>query len=332
MFVKRDLRKIPEILSACLPNNDDDDETKNEIATTTGGGVLKELRLARRPAEFNGTISILCQPQLAPALTHLQALSLYDCNISNLDGIGFFGSPPPLETDTSNQSGNSCCCPNLMELNLGRNPLTKLPSELSLLKGSLKILWCDDCNLSGPLPDCLYELDKLETLRMTNNKISELSNTKIQKWKHSMKVLSLDGNELVHLPLEMTNLTTLNTLLLRNNKLKSLPEGLPGPSMSNLSFFHISSNELTSLPTSIIHCTSLEKVYLNGNKISNLPPGFAKQLSKLSHLNLTNNSISEDLPQDFTNRFGFPDKHSGQCTKVSTAITPSPFLFSHTPL
>ena len=305
MFVKRDLRKIPEILSESLPK----DET-NEKATS-GGGVLKELRLARRPAEFNGRISILCQPQLAPALTHLQSLSLYDCKLSNLDGIGFFGSPV---VETNNQS-SSCCCPNLTELNLGRNPITTLPSELSLLKGSLKTLWCDDCNLSGPLPDCLYELDQLEVLRMTNNNISELSNTNVQKWKH-LKVLCFDGNQILHLPSGMTSLTTLETLLLRNNKIKYLPDGLPGPTLSKLSLFHISSNELTSLPPSIINCTSLEKVYLNRNKISTIPKHFAENLSKLSHLNLSSNSI-EELPQDFIDRFGFPDKKSGECTKVS---------------
>jgi len=186
MFIKKDLRKIPIILSDAKEASDKDPSDK-----------LTELRLARRPAEFKqGNIAPLCQPHYKSSLIHLQKLSLYDCQISSLDGIRFLADS----------------CPILEEMNLGKNPLKTLPSELGLMK-SLKSLSLDDCAVEGDLPSCLYELDQLQVLRMSNNFITKVG-AKLDTWK-GMEILCLDGNLIENVPEEIKRLTKLQVLMLR---------------------------------------------------------------------------------------------------------------------
>ena len=178
MFIKKDLRKIPKILEDavdCVVDEDASmlaDSTNNSITTdctdnrnrdnpkrTKVEEPLQELRLSRRSQEFRGTVQILCQPQYAPKLTALKSLNLYDCQISDLQGMGdmFATASPSLET-----------------LNLGRNPLSQIPDDFSKMQ-SLKHVWMDDCRLEGTLPQPLMELQNLESLRLPNNKIAEVN-------------------------------------------------------------------------------------------------------------------------------------------------------------
>jgi len=186
MFIKKDLRKIPIIFADAKDAAEKDSDT------------LKELRLARRPAEFReGNIAPLCQQHYKTSLLSLTSLSLYDCQISTLEGIEFLAQS----------------CPVLEEMNLGKNPLTSLPNEMGELK-SLKALWLDDCEIGGALPSCLYDLDQLQVLRMSNNQITTVSGDKLGMWK-AMEVLCLDGNMIENVPEELECLTKLKVLMLR---------------------------------------------------------------------------------------------------------------------
>ena len=275
MFVKKDLRKIPIILQDAMdvpqtPNDNKNNDHNNKEESKESKKPLTELRLARRPTEFKqGTIqNVLCQPKYIPAMTNLVSVSLYDCNIHNLDGIGFFASNvndmlgiqqgsdgrihangnANAQTMTSHEEKNQeegstrsttmVVCPNLQEFNLGRNPIKTLPSELGLLSPTLKSLWLDDCQLEGPLPSCLYQLEHLEMLRLSNNQITKLNDDKydedgdkvmegnfddnddrssslgVSNWK-KMEVLCLDGNNIENVPKSLIYLTKLKSLLLR---------------------------------------------------------------------------------------------------------------------
>ena len=273
MFIKKDLRKIPAILADA-----EDKENAN----------IRDLRLQRRKAEFAGSVKILCQPSHAPALSNLQSLSLYECEISNIDGIGMLKS--------------------LQCLSLGRNPLSEIPTELSQLQ-QLKELWMDDCQIKGELPAPILELKNLEELRLSNNQIDSIPDAVADLM--NLRVLSLDRNRLASLPQTIKFLSDLQTLLLRHNELTELPEGVPGPLMGSLKLLHLSSNQLTGLPSSFAECRSLTHIYLNGNRIESLPDNFDTLLaesSALTHCNLANNKI-ESFP------FGSPDQ-DGQVVDV----------------
>jgi len=202
MFTKKDLRKIPTILDEAIEctatENDDDDamlvdvtDAKNSSSSKNDNKdnnihrkrlkvekPLSELRLGRRQQEFQGKVTVLCQPMYMSKLQSLQILNVYDCGISNVNGIGMFKD-----------------CHHLTTINMGRNPITELPTEFGLLK-SLKELWLDDCQLRGSLPLCLMELSQLEILKISNNHITHLPTTMVKKMIH-LRVLNLDGNPLV---------------------------------------------------------------------------------------------------------------------------------------
>jgi len=181
MFIKKDLRKIPKILEDaidCSHIEDEDDEEEETASRDDGTNnvvtkrvkhtePLMSLRLARRPHEFQGSVKILCEPtkrsSYIPKLKRLELLNLYDCNISNLDGIG--------------DVFNSTNTPNLNMINLGRNPLSNIPMEFASIQ-SIRHLWLDDCHeLKGQFPKALLELTNLESLRMPNCKINAVDLT-----------------------------------------------------------------------------------------------------------------------------------------------------------
>ena len=209
MFIKKDLRKIPRILEDAALEGDTEIRKDNygsePSSKRSKRDVLTELKLARRSSEFNGSLKILCQPKNAPSLSNLVSLSVYDCQIKSLEGIGFLGS-------TVGNEGK-ICCPNLKTLNLGRNPIQTLPKELSAFRRSLKELWCDDCNISGPLPSCVFQLDQLELLQMANNKITEIPSS-IERLQR-LKSLCMDRNEIVEVPREIGRMGSLEAIMLR---------------------------------------------------------------------------------------------------------------------
>ena len=67
MFIKRDIRKLEEILA--------DKEDQREI-----------LKLSKRAPEFEGTIAKLCGDSMP--LMNLRVLNLYNNRLKNLEGIG----------------------------------------------------------------------------------------------------------------------------------------------------------------------------------------------------------------------------------------------------
>lgn len=93
MFIKKDRRRIEEILQ------DKDDDRKS-------------LHLSRRVAEFHGTIKPLCKEIYLPALQNLTFLNLYDNALTNVSSIQFLSQTP------------------IEEINLGRNNLSTLPTEV----------------------------------------------------------------------------------------------------------------------------------------------------------------------------------------------------------
>jgi Leucine-rich repeat (LRR) protein len=146
---------------------------------------VKELKLARRPAEFkarSGGVTAQATPAaaskdgeedhrsalvaskkagdgslwalLGPSghlgkLKALEYLSVYDCEIDSLSGVG--------KLEVSAQ---------LKELVVGCNPISTLPADLSLLDG-LTSFSADDCLLSYPsIPQPLCNLKNLEEVSM----------------------------------------------------------------------------------------------------------------------------------------------------------------------
>ena len=253
-----------------------------------------------RKSEFKGSVKILCQPSNAPALTQLKSLSLYDCEISDLTGIGL--------------------CENLVYLNVGRNPITELPVDDFAKLASLKIVCLDDCQLKGSLSRAITDLgSSLQELRLSNNQISDV--TEQISNLSSLEILGLDGNRLTSLPDALTDLLNLRILLLRGNQLTELPD-LRG--LISLNLLHVSSNQLEGdalLEAQLPECGSLTHVYANSNRLTVLPEGL-ETLPDLQHLNVAHNAL-EHLSDALLQKWGEPDEDGilggGKCRVVLTA-------------
>lgn len=310
MFVKRDLRKIPEIIN--LSNNNDDESD-----------VLTELKLARRQGEFLGNLNVLCDPIYAQKFRNLTNLSLYDCGLHDLRGIGMLGD-----------------CSRVQKLNLGHNDFTEIPPDFALLADTLEVLWLDDCQLHGPLPECIYQLVNLKELRMSGNQISEVRAGNVvdvgldedddedmeEDGLSALKlleVLCLDNNNLTTIPNDIL-LPKLQSLMIRQNQISQVPE-MSMKQMPSLRVLQISSNSLNRLPSSITTCHTLEEIYVNGNALKKLP-SCIDRLEKVKVLNACDNQI-QVLPSGFIDRFGRPDIKTGNCSKVSERCINCNFSF-----
>lgn len=135
MFIKRDLRKIDDILT---------DPSSNK----------RLLKFANRKAEFDGNIRVLCKESKLQYLTELETLNIYANDISNLQGIGLLSITP------------------VKEINLGCNKLSMIPLEFGTLL-TLKSLWLDDNELEA-VPICIFQLRNLVSLRVSGNSIKDV--------------------------------------------------------------------------------------------------------------------------------------------------------------
>uniref|UniRef100_A0A7S0TFP3 Uncharacterized protein n=1 Tax=Skeletonema marinoi TaxID=267567 RepID=A0A7S0TFP3_9STRA len=329
MFVKKDLRKIPQILAdasqraASSPpslSEEEDDTPPTKKAKSTKNEIITEMRLGRRAPEFlpSCNASILLQPKFRPALDNLIQLSLYDCGLSSLAGI---------ELHPTNDDDGMTLFPKLEQLDIGRNPkLTNdsLPDSFHTQFPSLLELWCDDCSFGPTIPNTLLQMHQLHVVRMTMNKLEGQleQGIGIKYWNH-IRVLAMDGNKLDSVGKGIGRLEYLEKLHLRQNKLSSLPEGVPSADNTSLTMLCLSSNLLTSLPKSILDVAdALTELYVNGNQLQTLPEGLAQKCTWLQKFNVAHNNIDKEelLPKDFVMRFGLPDVVSGQCTKDDACV------------
>lgn len=326
MFIKKDVRKIPQILldaskrASSPPSIEDTTDVANpptKKSKTTTDDIVTEMRLGRRAPEFlpSCSASILLEPKFRPALDNLVQLSLYDCGLSSLAGI---------EQHLSNDDGDDIISkpifPKLQQLDIGRNPkLTNdsLPSSFHTQFPSLLELWCDDCSFGPQIPKTLLQLDMVHVVRMTMNKLEGQleENIGIKYWNH-VCILAMDGNKVTSIGKGLGKLKYLEKLHLRQNMLTSLPEGVPSASNTSLEMICLSSNQLTSLPKSIVDVeNTLTELYVNKNKLESVPENLADKLTFLKKFNLAHNEIDNEdlLPKDFVARFGLPEAVCGQC-------------------
>lgn len=302
MFIKKDTRKIPQILS----------DATSRLESPEGENPITELSLARRAPELSSGISLILQPSFHPALENLIQLSLYDCGLSSLKQI---------------QSSDDVLFAKLEQLDIGRNPSLvneSLSDSFHTQFPNLKEVWADNCSFGPSIPGTFLQLSKLEIVRMTGNKLQSVKD--LEKHWPLVKVLALDGNE-IQSATGLGKMQHLEKLHLRQNKLTEL-DGVPSADNSRLTMICLSSNQLTKLPDRFVEATALKEIYLNSNLIEVLPDGLAK-LGDLTKLNLAHNKLGkgktvdeEDsvLPSDFVERFGMPDIANGKCIKDVSCV------------
>ncbi|ETV91074.1 hypothetical protein H310_14237 [Aphanomyces invadans] len=228
MFVVKDLRKVAEIVA----------DPKD---------AREQMRLGRRSSEFQGNLRILCTPANIPAFSRLTKLSLYDNQLTSIEGIGLLESTP------------------LSILDLGQNRLEHLPDEIGCLR-HLKELWLSN-NWLTSIPDAVVTLPLLNILHLSNNRIKHIPST--IGAASSLQVLSLDNNQLEDVADEIGQCVDLVELNVRGNQITSLPLTLGN--CKELVTLAVSSNALKILPETLGKCHHLTTIQANGNPIAYFP-------------------------------------------------------------
>jgi len=251
MFIKKDLRKIDEILA------DPNDERERVL-------------LPKRSSELRGSVKVLCRESNIKKLGKLKVLNLYENELTSLKGIGLLASTP------------------VEDVNLGSNQLSSIPLEFGTLS-TIKTLWLDD-NQLDTFPICLCSIPGLEVLRLTGNNITSipqsvavlinlvtlaLDNNNITEFPTGilhlprLEHLWLRQNKLAILPENVDELTKLKTLSVSSNLLEVLPDCLSG--MHTLTNLYANSNNLGTVNADLCLLPNLKEMNLANNKLIVLP-------------------------------------------------------------
>lgn len=139
---------------------------------------------------------------------------------------------------------------------------------------SLKVLYLQNNELTGPIPESLSDCSNLVSLDLSFN--------------------YLNGT----IPSSLGSLSKLRDLILWLNQLHGeIPEELMN--IKTLENLILDFNDLTgSIPASLSNCTSLNWISLSNNQLSGEIPASFGQLTNLSILKLGNNSLTGNIPPE----------------------------------
>jgi internalin A len=141
------------------------------------------------------------------------------------------------------------------------------------------------------LPESLWELKQLKSLKISYTKLTTLPDSLAQLTQ--LTSLNLSRNKLTTLPESLGRLTQLTELDISDNQLTALPDSIG--QLTQLTSLDLSRNKLTALPDSIAQLTQLTSLDLSYNQLTTLPESIG-QLTQLTSLNLSNNKLTA-LPE-----------------------------------
>ncbi|KAG8378351.1 hypothetical protein BUALT_Bualt08G0128300 [Buddleja alternifolia] len=198
-----------------------------------------------------------------------------------------------------------------------------LPSDMCNSIPKLKMLYLSRNQLFGQIPPNIYKCRDLEDLRLSYNHFDGNIPSEIGSLVN-LKILSLVNNSFGGaIPKHLGNITSLNSLYLFENKFTGeLPQELSN--LAYLEYFDVSRNVLSgtipsfmfnistlkimsvqvnhfsgSLPSTIgmgLSLLNLEELYLDHNTLSGAIPNYITNASRLTLLQMHQNSFSGSVP------------------------------------
>lgn len=179
---------------------------------------------------------------------------------------------------------------NLLENNLNLNDLKSI-SQSSLIELNLQK------NKIQKIPNAISQFSSLKKLSLNYNEITEVSEnigalTELEE-------ISFYHNKLKNIPLGIYDLSSLKTIDLYYNEIERVDPEISR--LKNLEILYLSYNQLVSVPDNISELTNLRELYLSNNRLFMLP-GSLGALKKLTILRINDNKLSEfpdfifDLP------------------------------------
>ncbi|KAF9114722.1 hypothetical protein BGX27_010032 [Mortierella sp. AM989] len=205
--------------------------------------------------------------------------------------------------------------PFLHYLNLSHNQFTEVPMDLCQLT-HLQVLIMSQNRIEGPFPHQLCSrLTQLKTLKLCANQITSLPHTlaRLDKLESLSMGSVYGGNLLTSFPGNcIQHMTSLRELDLSHNKICFLPADIGHPN-SHLRQLVVSDNKLEAIPKSIGMCRELRNLNLGRNQLTSLPTEIA-DLKQLDTLDLSENLLCV-IPGDVADFL----------TKTTLLLTGNPF-------
>ena len=182
---------------------------------------------------------------------------------------------------------------NLQKLNLHRNYLTTVPSQVFVaLRNTLIHLTLNGNQLVRVDVNLFQDLNKLAILTLDDNKLTELPEGLFRSLEN-LNQLYLFGNQLISLNSTIfENLSRLTLLALNYNRLATLPRGL-FLSLQNVNKLYLHGNQLATLDADAFQgLIRVTYISLRDNKLVSLPGGLYSGLEQLSRLFVYRNQIN----------------------------------------
>ncbi|KAK9058832.1 hypothetical protein SSX86_023675 [Deinandra increscens subsp. villosa] len=174
--------------------------------------------------------------------------------------------------------------------------------SLSSLCNPSQLLHLDLSNnkLSGKLPNCWNNYERLTVLNLENNKFTGAIPSSIEALR-SVGMMTMRGNELTgEIPSSLRNCTELELLDLGENKLSGKIPEWTGDSFSNLRILSLPSNRFHGeIPTSLCNLKKIKILDLSGNNISGNIPKCVNNFFGMTEGSL-DASIRDHIPYSFS--------------------------------
>ncbi|HPF11199.1 MAG TPA: hypothetical protein PLP62_07090 [Flavobacteriaceae bacterium] len=177
--------------------------------------------------------------------------------------------------------------PQLEELLIGHNPVSKLPDNLESLK-NLKRLSINATQIKE-FPSDLSALESLETIGLDHNELKKVPEPILTI--PNLKRLGLNNNKLTDLKFIDERLEGLESIYLYSNELNQIDCEIEN--LKSLKELLIFGNEIDSIPDCIASLTNLEKLEIWSNPIKYVSPEIQK-LTKLKSMRMEKDNLTEE--------------------------------------